>query len=364
MKGYLVLSDGSFYEGTIFGDSKSEVGELVFNTSMTGYQEIMTDPSYYGQIVMMTYPLIGNYGVNDVDHQNDRSFIKGLVVRECNEFFSHWRGNKTLNDYLIEHQVIGIKDIDTRALTKKIRNIGTMKAKIIKDKSTMTQCIAELRGTDITDHVAHVTTKEAYEVFVESPRYKVAVMDFGIKKNMINAFIDRNIELKVFPAYASHDEIMAYEPDGLFLSNGPGDPEELVPVVSEIKSFFGKLPIFGICLGHQLLALAYGARTEKLKYGHRGGNHPVKDIKKERVYITAQNHGYVVVENSLNLERVEITHYNVNDLSIEGLKHREFPIMSIQYHPEASPGPVDSDYIFSEFVELLSEVHHDSGTIK
>lgn len=353
MKGYLVLSDGSFYEGTVFGDLSSEMGELVFNTSMTGYQEIMTDPSYYGQIVMMTYPLIGNYGVNDFDYQNKQSFIRGFVVRECNEFFSHWQGNKTLNDYLIEHGVIGIKDIDTRALTKKIRSLGTMKAKIITEKAAIGQCVSALNEQEILNHVMGVTTQSAYHVSAEHSKYKVAVMDFGIKKNMIKTFNNMGVDLKVFPAFTTFEEIMAYKPDGLFLSNGPGDPKDLVIVVEEIKKFFGKLPIFGICLGHQLLSLAYGGNTEKLKYGHRGGNHPVKDIKKDRVFITAQNHGYVVVEASLNLEEIEVTHYNVNDLSIEGLRHKKLPIMSIQYHPEASPGPTDSEYIFNEFVEMM-----------
>ncbi len=353
MRGYLVLSDGSIYEGTLFGDLSSEAGELVFNTSMTGYQEIMTDPSYYGQIVVMTYPLIGNYGVNQFDHQHERSFVKGFVVRECNEFYSHWKSDRSMNDYLKEHKIIGIKDIDTRALTKKIRDAGTMEAKIIKDALEIESCIATLKNKVTTNHVAAVSTEKAYTVGVDSPKYKVAAFDFGIKKNMLHALSNRGIEVKVFPAFSSFEEVMAYQPDGLFLSNGPGNPEDLQGVVGEIKKFFGVLPIFGICLGHQLLALSYGGKTEKLKYGHRGGNHPVKDVHKDRVFITAQNHGYVVVEESLDLEKVEVTHYNVNDLSIEGLKHKVLPIMSIQYHPEASPGPVDSDYIFNEFVELM-----------
>lgn len=354
MKGYLVLGDGSIYEGTLFGDLKSEGGELVFNTSMTGYQEIITDPSYYGQIVVMTYPLIGNYGVNQCDHQHDQSFVKGFVVRECNEFYSHWKSDRSMNDYLKEHKIIGIKDIDTRALTKKIRDVGTMEAQIIKEASEIDACIASLQTKVTRNHVAAVTTEKAYTVAVDSPKYKVAAFDFGIKKNMLQALKSREIEVKVVPAFSTFEEVMDYAPDGLFLSNGPGNPEDLQGLVKEIKKFFGLLPIFGICLGHQLLAHCYGGETEKLKYGHRGGNHPVKDISKDRVYITAQNHGYVVVEDSLDLERVEVTHYNVNDLSIEGLKHKDLPIMSIQYHPEASPGPVDSDYIFDEFLELMT----------
>lgn len=353
MKGYLILSDGSTYEGTLLGALESEVGELVFNTSMTGYQEILTDPSYYGEIIVMTYPLIGNYGVNDVDQQHEQIFAKGVVFRECNEFFSHWKSHKTLNDYLLEQNIIGIKDIDTRSLTKKIREVGTLKAKIIKADEDIDESIKHLKLESIGNHVSAVTTKEAYEVLVKSSVFKVAVLDFGIKKNIIKAFSNRGIELKVFPAFTPYDEVMAYEPDGLFLSNGPGDPQALSGVVEEVKKFFGVLPIFGICLGHQLLALALGAETEKLKYGHRGGNHPVKNVSLDKVEITAQNHGYVVKDESLDLNSVDITHVHVNDGSIEGFKHKSLPIMSIQYHPESSPGPKDSEYIFSEFLELI-----------
>ncbi|MBN2898459.1 MAG: glutamine-hydrolyzing carbamoyl-phosphate synthase small subunit [Clostridia bacterium] len=355
MTGYLILADGSYFEGTLFGYTKSEIGEIVFNTSMTGYQEIITDPSYYGQIVILTYPLIGNYGANDIDCQHEQSFVKGLVVRECNEHMAHWRSNKTFNDYLIEHQVMGIKDIDTRALTKKIRSIGTMNAVIVQTLEDYEWIVATLKDHTISNHVASVTTKVPYELGTHQIKYKVAVMDFGIKKNILKSLVDRGLEVKVFPAFATYEEVMAFEPDGLFLSNGPGDPDELTSVIEELKKFYNKVPIFGICLGHQLLSLALGGKTEKLKYGHRGGNHPVKDIAKDKVFITAQNHGYVVVEDSLNLDEIEVTHYNVNDDSIEGIKHKTMPIISVQYHPEASPGPLDSGYIFDEFVTLINQ---------
>lgn len=354
MKGFLVLKDGSVYEGTLFGDLNSQMGELVFNTSMTGYQEIMTDPSYYGQIVVMTYPLIGNYGINRFDQQHEKAMVKGFVVREGNEFYAHWRSDRSLNDYLVEHGIIGIKDIDTRALTKKIRNYGTMPAQIVRDESEIEATIEALKGYSNKGYVAQVTTEEPYTETVDAPKFKVAVMDFGIKRNILDSLKKRDLELKVFPAFTKVEEILAYEPDGLFLSNGPGDPEELEVVISELEKVLGKIPIFGICLGHQLLTLAMGGRTEKLKYGHRGGNHPVKDILKDRVYITAQNHGYVVVEDSLDKEQIEVTHYNVNDLSIEGIRHKSLPIISVQYHPEASPGPLESDYIFDEFVDMMT----------
>lgn len=353
MKGYLVLEDGSYYEGTLFGHISSEIGEIVFNTSMTGYEEIVTDPSYSGQVVVMTYPLIGNYGVNEEDNQHEKSFVKGLVVRECNEHYSHWRGKKNLNDYLKEQKITGIKDIDTRALTKKIRNLGTMSAQIIQYEDNIEKCAQSLKVHKLDNYIESVTAKEAYVIPVENSQYKVAVMDFGVKKNILSSLIDSSVELKVFPGTANYKEIMTYKPDALLLSNGPGDPSQMGNTVEEIKKFIGQLPILGICLGHQLLSIALGGKTKKLKYGHRGGNHPVKDIKKDRIFITAQNHGYVVEKESLDLEAIDITHYSVNDMSIEGIEHKKYMIKSVQYHPEASPGPQDSDYIFKEFINMI-----------
>lgn len=360
MKGYLVLSDGIIFEGTLFGDLKSEIGELVFNTSMTGYQEIITDPSYYGQIVIMTYPLIGNYGVNNEDHQHDKPTIKGLVVREVNESFSNWRGENTLESYLSLHQVIGIKDVDTRALTKHLRNHGSMTGRIIKESDDMKSCLKALEVHHFSEHVKAVTTEKAYILQPHVEMFKVAVIDFGIKKNILEALKHRNLSLKVFPAFSTYEEIMAFGPDAVFLSNGPGDPESLTSVIQETKKFFGEIPVFGICLGHQILALALGGKTEKMKFGHRGGNHPVKDIKRDKIFITAQNHGYVVVNESLNDAMIEITHFNVNDDSVEGMKHKVLPILSVQYHPEASPGPLESSYIFDDFLEMIKSHKNNS----
>lgn len=356
MKGFLVLKDGSRYEGELFGALFSRVGEVVFNTSMTGYQEVLTDPSYFGQIVVMTYPLIGNYGVHPEDAQSEAPMVRGLIVREKVDDYSHWRGNESLDAYMTRHGIIGISGIDTRALTRKLRSQGTVPGIIIADLDELDQVQIALQDYDVKGYVDEVTTRQPYILSPEVPSgFKAAVLDFGVKRGILKSLLSRGIELHVFPARTPAEAVLAINPDGVLLSNGPGDPSELGSIVEEVKKIIGKKPIFGICLGHQILTHAFGGRTEKLVYGHRGGNHPVKDLIHGHIVITAQNHGYVTVAASLDADMVEITHINVNDGSIEGMRHRQLPIFSVQYHPEASPGPRDSDLLFDQFVNLMKE---------
>lgn len=351
MKGYLLLEDGTKFHGDVFGLKENTTGEVVFNTGMTGYQEVLTDPSYYGQIVVMTYPLIGNYGINTDDCQASKPMVKGFVIREGNESFSNWRGAESLEDYFFKHNLTGIQGIDTRALTKIIREKGTMAGSIVVDNTSEDTLIKEIQAFNNEDAVSQVTTKVVYDIKPEL--LKVAVIDFGIKRNILNSLSMKNIELRVFPADVNADDIKSYNPDGVFLSNGPGDPSKLGEVIENIKQLMNFKPIFGICLGHQLLAHAYGGETSKMKYGHRGSNHPVKDLLLDRVFITSQNHGFEVVQGSLDENKIEITHINVNDGTIEGMRHKELPIFSVQYHPEACPGPADSVYLFEQFLELM-----------
>ncbi|SKC85714.1 glutamine-hydrolyzing carbamoyl-phosphate synthase small subunit [Maledivibacter halophilus] len=351
MKGKLLFKDGTIFEGEVFGHTNETVGEVVFNTGMTGYQEILTDPSYYGQIVVMTYPLIGNYGVNDDDSESFSPKVKGFIVREIYDKFSNWRGTEALNDYLFKNKIVGLKDIDTRALTKYLRDKGTMVGKIIIDEKSNNKNIEEIDSFSNKRAVDKVTTKYCYNL--KPVLSKVAVLDFGIKKNILNSLMKRKLELTVYPASTCAEKILADDPDGIFLSNGPGDPSELTEIIENIKKLIGKKPMFGICLGHQLISLALGGKTTRLKYGHRGTNHPVKDLLKDRVYITSQNHGYVVEEESLNKEEIEITHINLNDGSIEGIRHKNLPLFSVQFHPESSPGPQDTAYLFEEFIKMI-----------
>lgn len=352
MKGYLVLADGSCYQGQLFGYLNAEPGELVFNTAMTGYQEIMTDPSYYGQIVVMTYPMIGNYGTNGKDNQNDKAMIRGLVVKEMNTDHDHWKSENSLQDYMMAQKVLGISGIDTRALTKKIRNHGTLMAQIVTSSEDIEACYEKLKVHQIKDHVANVTSKQAYHIAVNDPIGKVALLDFGVKKNIIESLLKRKIEVVVLPAASTVETILSYKPDGVLLSNGPGNPNDLTEIIKHVKAISSIKPTLGICLGHQLLALAYGGHVEKMKFGHRGGNHPVKDLVKNQIIITAQNHGYVVASDSL-MSEMHVTQLNVSDQTIEGMQHKSLPIMSVQYHPEASPGPTDAAYIFDEFIQWL-----------
>lgn len=350
MRARLILENGTIFHGRAFGYLKETVGEVVFNTGMTGYQEVLTDPSYYGQIVTMTYPLIGNYGINLDDMQSKKATVKGFIVREKCDFPNNWRCEFELDTYLKENRILGLEDIDTRALTKLIRNHGTMRGIITVRDLTDSQIKMKLEGYTNKSAVKHVTTNEVKQL--DGDGLHIAVIDFGIKQNIIDSFRRRGCSITVFPAFAKADEILACEPDGIFLSNGPGDPKDLEGVIAEVRKLVGTRPITGICLGHQLLALALGGNTDKLKFGHRGANHPVKDMSTGRIMITSQNHGYVVTRDGLP-EGAEITHLNMNDETIEGMQLKEQGIFSIQFHPEACPGPYDTDGIFDEMIDVM-----------
>ncbi|MCO6002861.1 carbamoyl phosphate synthase small subunit [Clostridium perfringens] len=346
MKAKLILENGVVFEGKAFGYLKECVGEVVFNTGMTGYQEVLTDPSYYGQIVTMTYPLIGNYGINLEDLESKEPKVRGFIVREKCQYPNNFRCELELETYLAQNKVLGLDCIDTRALTKILRNNGTMKGIIVLDNSNLEDVKDKLEAFSNRDAVSIVSTNEKYEISGEGK--KVAIIDFGIKQNIIRNFVKRGCNVTVFPYDFKAEEVLEINPDLVFLSNGPGDPEDMGEAVNEIKKIVGKKPIVGICLGHQLLALTLGGETKKLKFGHRGCNHPVKDLINNRVHITSQNHGYYVATLP---ENMEITHVSMNDGTVEGMKHKELPIFSVQFHPEACPGPKDSEYIFDEFMK-------------
>lgn len=348
MKAKLILQDGTIFEGKAFGYLKDSVGEVVFNTSMTGYGEVLTDPSYYGQIVTMTYPLIGNYGINLEDVESTGVHVKGFIVREKSDDPNNFRCEMDLDTYLKQNKVIGLEGIDTRALTKILRNNGTMRGIITLEKASLEEVKSKLDKFSNTESVRTVTRREIEHI--KGTGKKVAVMDFGVKQNILRSFAVRGCDITVFPAQTKPQEVLDINPDLIFLSNGPGDPEDLSDVIENIKELVGKKPIVGICLGHQLLALALGGQTDKLKFGHRGGNHPVKDLEEGRVFITSQNHGYYVSQVP---ENMEVTHINLNDNTVEGMRHKELSIYSVQYHPEACPGPKDNDYIFDKFLELV-----------
>ena len=348
MKGRLILEDGTIFEGKAFGYLKDSVGEVVFNTSMTGYGEVLTDPSYYGQIVTMTYPLIGNYGINLEDVESKGVHVKGFIVREKSDAPNNFRCEMDIDTYLKQNKVIGLEGIDTRALTKILRNNGTMRGIITLENASLEDVKSKLENFSNTQAVKTVTRKEVERIEGNGP--KVAVIDFGVKQNILRSFLARGCDVTVFPALTTPEEILEINPDLIFLSNGPGDPEDLEEVIENLKELIGKKPIVGICLGHQLLALTLGGKTTKLKFGHRGCNHPVKDLERNIVHITSQNHGYVVQTLP---ENMEVTHINLNDNTVEGMRHKELPIYSVQYHPEACPGPKDSDYVFDKFLELV-----------
>ena len=348
MKGRLILEDGTIFEGSVFGYTKEDsVGEVVFNTSMTGYQEILTDPSYYGQIVTITYPLVGNYGINLEDRESDSVKVRGFIVREKSDMPSNFRCEMDLDTYLKQSEVIGLEGIDTRALTKILRNKGTMRGIITTEHTKLSSVQSKIDKFDNTQAVRIVGRKKVERI--EGTGKKVAIMDFGVKENIIRNFMKRNCDITVFPAETKPEEVLEINPDLIFLSNGPGDPADLQDIVENVRFLIGKKPIVGICLGHQLLAIALGGTTGKLKFGHRGGNHPVKDLEAGKIFITSQNHGYYVDNVP---EDVNVTQINLNDNTVEGMRHKTLPIYSVQYHPEACPGPFDSEYVFDKFMEL------------
>jgi carbamoyl-phosphate synthase small subunit len=377
MEALLALEDGLTLKGKSFGAQGETAGEVVFNTSLTGYQEILTDPSYAGQIVTLTYPLIGNYGVNSQDEESRRPFAEGLIVREIAEVSSNWRQEITLPNHLLKHNIVGISDLDTRALVRHIRDHGAMRAMVSTVDLNPESLVERTRQTPVMvgrDLAKGVTCKEPYkwqegsfQLFPE-PRNRrnrrlharrppnllsVVAFDFGIKYNILRLLTDIGCDVTVVPATTTAAQVLEMNPDGIFLSNGPGDPEPVTYAIQTIRQLIGKRPIFGICLGHQLLGLALGGKTYKLKFGHRGGNHPVMHLQRDKVEITAQNHGFVVDLDSLPENEIEVTHINLNDQTLEGFRHRHLPLFCVQYHPEASPGPHDSRYLFEDFRSLM-----------
>lgn len=361
-EGLIYLEDGTVFKGKSFGAKGTAVGELVFNTSMTGYQEILTDPSYKGQIINMTYPIIGNYGISDVDNESDNIHAMGLVIKDLCDVPSNSMCTKTLDQWLKENGIPGVWGVDSRQITKKIRKNGTIKGLISTEGISISEAKAICNGTELRgDWMKEAAVKEKTVLgptakTAEEP-YNVAVLDFGVKRHITEHLRKANCKLTLYPYGTSADEIMADKPDGIFLTNGPGDPEEATEAIEIVKNLIAKsdIPMFGICMGHQILAIALGGKTYKLKYGHRGGNHGVYDKETKRSYITAQNHGYAVQHDSIILKGMEVTHLNLNDGTVEGMEHRDLPIFSVQFHPEAAPGANDSVYLFDKFIKMMKE---------
>ena len=380
MRALLALEDGRFFEGESFGATGTQIGEICFNTSMTGYQEVLTDPSYRGQIVAMTYPLIGNYGINSLDQESRSPHVRGFVIEELSEIASNWRSEMSLDQYLKQWNIPGIQGIDTRALTRHLRTRGAMKACLTTDEMSSkeaTQRALDGEGVIGMDYVREVTTSKVYDwdpddtlsqfwsvangnanASAKPPlppvRSRIVAYDYGMKENILRRLRQNGFGVTVVPATTTAKETLALKPDGVFLSNGPGDPAALPYAHEAIRGLIGKKPIFGICLGHQILGFAFGGSTFKLKFGHRGGNQPVKDLRSGKVAITSQNHGFAVEPKSLPAN-VEVTHINLNDDTVEGMRHKELPIFSVQYHPEAAPGPHDASYFFSQFADLIDK---------
>ena len=355
MKAFLILSDGNVFEGTSIGAEREVISEIVFNTSMTGYLEVLTDPSYAGQAVVMTYPLIGNYGICYADEESGRPWPDGFIVRELSRVPSNFRSEDSIQNFLKENNIPGIAGIDTRALTKILREKGTMNGMITTNENyNLDEILPKLKEYTTGKVVEKVTCEEKY--VLPGDGFKVALMDFGAKRNIARSLNKRGCEVTVYPALTTAEEILAANPDGIMLSNGPGDPKECVSIIKEIKKLYDSdVPIFAICLGHQLMALATGADTHKMKYGHRGANHPVKDLQTGKVYISSQNHGYVVDMDTLDDKIARPAFINVNDKTNEGLEYIGKNIFTVQFHPEACAGPKDSDYLFDRFMNMMKK---------
>ncbi|MFQ5853077.1 MAG: glutamine-hydrolyzing carbamoyl-phosphate synthase small subunit [Candidatus Binatia bacterium] len=373
MKAILALANGQFYAGRSFGSEGEALGEVVFNTSMTGYQEILTDPSYEGQMVAMTYPEIGNVGVNAEDVESSKPYVKGFIVKEYSPMPSNWRATRSLHEYMKEHSIVGIEGIDTRSLVRHLRDQGSQDGIISTLTNDPEELVAKAKaspGLIGRDLVKQVTCQEPYgwnegkwelgtgyrtrQEGPHSPTFSVVAYDYGIKLNILRNLVESGCRVTVVPAWTPAEEVLALNPDGLFLSNGPGDPDAVPYAKENAQKLIGKKPIFGICLGHQIMGLALGGKTYKLKFGHHGGNQPVMDLTTRKVEITTQNHGFAVDADSLK-GAAEVTHLNLNDHTVEGLAHRELPILSVQYHPESSPGPHDASYLFRRFVEMMEK---------
>ena len=369
MEAILALEDGRLFRGKGYGARAERGGEVVFNTSITGYQEIFTDPSYAGQLVCLTYPHIGNVGTNPLDNEAARPYIEGLIVRDFSEVASNWRSQQTTESFLAAHGVPVISHIDTRALVLHLRRQGAMRA-VLSTASLDSEALVararslpEMVGLDLARTVTTAKSYEWSEPSIELARlssaekpgvHHVVAYDFGIKQNILRRLVDVGCRVTVVPGGTSAEDALALKPDGVFLSNGPGDPEPCTYAIDAVRKLAGRVPVFGICLGHQIMGLALGGKTFKLKFGHHGSNHPVKNLQTGRVEITAQNHGFCVDPDSLDAKEVELTHINLNDQTLEGLRHRALPLFSVQYHPEASPGPHDSHYLFEQFVDVMS----------
>lgn len=352
----IVLEDGSFYTGIGFGAHVESVNEIVFNTSMVGYQEIISDPSYTYQMVTMTYPLIGNYGITDEDFETRIPTIGGLIVREYNDHPSNFRYTRTLSEILEDNDIPGISDVDTRAITRSIRDLGSRKVLITDIDKPIEECLEILKNTELRhDAVSKVSCKRIWYSKTFTPKYNVVAIDCGIKLNILRSLSQRSCNITVVPYNTPIEKILEMKPDGLFFSNGPGDPEDVPEVIDLIRNIKGKLPIFGICLGHQLISLAYGAKTYKLKFGHRGGNHPVMNLENRKIEITSQNHSYAVDAESVKNTELKVTHVNLLDNTVEGVSCEKDCLFSVQYHPESAPGPQDSTYLFDKFIKNMED---------
>ncbi|OWV37976.1 carbamoyl phosphate synthase small subunit [Bacillus spizizenii] len=360
MKRRLVLENGAVFEGEAFGSLEHSMGEVIFNTGMTGYQEILSDPSYCGQIVTLTYPLIGNYGINRDDFESITPFVKGLIIKELCELPSNWRSAYTLDEYLKMKNIPGLQGIDTRKLTRMIRTAGALKGTFASPDEDIEAVLKRLNETELPrNQVSQVSAKTAYPSPGRGKR--IVLVDFGMKHGILRELNKRKCDVIVVPYNITAEEVLQLKPDGIMLSNGPGDPKDVPEAIEMIKGVLGKVPLFGICLGHQLFGLACGANTEKMKFGHRGSNHPVKELATGKVALTSQNHGYTV--SSISETELEVTHIAINDDTIEGLKHKTLPAFTVQYHPEASPGPEDANHLFDRFIEMIETTEKEGEAV-